>query len=49
MKDKTVKYPRLYVSAATHARVAKTAKKLGKGMKDIGDKIAKAGLKSLGY
>ena len=44
-----MKYPRVYVSERTHARVAKTAKKQGKTMKQLGDKIVIAGLKALGY
>lgn len=45
----TAKYPRVYVSPATHKRVLVAAKKQGKHMKDIGDAIIKAGLKALGY
>lgn len=44
-----VKYPRVICSAATHARVQKAAKKLGKDMSKIGDNIVRAGLKALGY
>lgn len=40
-------YPRLYISAATHLKVAKVAKKLKVSQKSLGDKIAKAGLLKL--
>ena len=45
----TVKYPRVYVSAKLHARVARAAKKEGATMKVMGDEVVKAGLKVLGY
>ena len=48
-KPAPVKFPRVYVSAATHVRVQKVAKKLGKDMKEIGNNIVIAGLKALGY
>ena len=40
-------YPRVVVSEATHKRVKKAAKKNGKTMKALGDKIVRAGLKAL--
>lgn len=43
-----VAYPRLYISAQTHERIRKIAKKKGVDMKSLGDKIAKAGIKALG-
>lgn len=42
------KYPRLYVSPQTHARVARIAKKQKTTAKALGDKIARAGIKALG-
>lgn len=44
-----IKYPRVCVSARTHARVKRAAKKLDKDMKDIGNAIVIEGLKALGY
>lgn len=44
-----IKYPRVYISAAVHARVQKIAKRLNKDMKDLGNKIVLAGLKALRY
>lgn len=46
-KKKEVKsYPRVYVSASTHKRVAALAKKEGKSMKEIGNRLVLAGLKA---
>lgn len=42
-------YPRIYVSQPVHNKVKKVSKKLNVTMKSIGDKIVRAGLKSLGY
>lgn len=39
-------YPRVYVSASTHLRVKKLAKRLNVPMIKISDKIVKAGLKA---
>jgi len=43
-----LKYPRLYVSNAVLKRVKRYAKKQGVSLKKISDKVAIAGLRSLG-
>lgn len=47
MDDKKT-YPRLYIKESTHNKVKKIAKKMGVDQKDLGDKIARAGIVSLG-
>lgn len=47
MTKKKIAYPCVYVSAATHRKVAKLAKIEGKQMKQIGNDIVRAGLKAM--
>jgi len=42
-------YPRIYVTDKTHKRVMRAVKKAKTTQKELGDKIAVAGLKALGY
>ena len=42
-------YPRLYVTQKTHDRVKRIAKKQKTSIKDIGEKIVKAGISTLNY
>ena len=46
-KPKAAKYPRVYVSAATHLKIQKIALAKKTDMKDLGNKIVLAGLKAL--
>ena len=44
-----IKYPRLYLSLATHKRIARIAKKQKTNMKFIGEAAIKAGIRALGF
>jgi len=48
-KNTKAKYPRVYVSAATHEKVRRLAIKRDKTMKDIGNEIVLAGLREWSY
>ena len=47
-KVKSVKYPQVYISPATHLKLQRIAKKQNKNLKEIGNKIVLAGIKVLG-
>lgn len=42
-------YPRIYVKETTKKRFVRAAKKAGTTQAKLGDKVALAGLKALGY